>query len=241
MRSCRVLSMVGSQRLSRVSVSRKTTSWALINASSCSVSRRACSISACTVSACPGMGIVSSCAAAFTPGKMRRSAAAAASALGLPPSAQSANSKSDWRTGLEYETRPLSTNVTLRTPHPSRQRATLQPSVPAPRRRQRVEKIRSVSRSGSSRQRMSLRLRSTDDSASRRGSITALRSICRGPFLPRAFVSHPTAAGTFAVSSAAARLSASSSSTSSAMLRSASSPPRPVGASPASSGRRARR
>jgi hypothetical protein len=86
------------------------------------------------ISACenrwPGMGIENWCASALTLGKMRSSAAAAAAALGRPPSRQSANSYSDWRTGLEYATRPLSTSVMRRTPHPSSTRATTQPRVP---------------------------------------------------------------------------------------------------------------
>jgi hypothetical protein len=60
------------------------------------------------------------------------SASAAACALGWPPPWQSAKVYSDWRTGLLYDTRELSTNVTVRTPHPSSVRATAQPRVPAP-------------------------------------------------------------------------------------------------------------
>jgi hypothetical protein len=44
-------------------------------------------------------------------------ASAAASALGLPPSKQSLNVNNDCRTGLEYETALLSTNVTFLIPH----------------------------------------------------------------------------------------------------------------------------
>lgn len=78
------------------------------------------------------MGMLNWCPEACTLGKMRRSAWAAASALGRPPSRQSLNSYRLWRTGLENATRPLSTNVMWRMPHPSSTLATAHPSVPAP-------------------------------------------------------------------------------------------------------------
>ena len=53
-----------------------------------------------------------------TPGKIRVKAAAAHAAFGLPPSSESANSNSGWRTGFENETVDESTNVILRTPQP---------------------------------------------------------------------------------------------------------------------------
>ena len=62
---------------------------------------------------------------------MRCRASAAAFALGLPPSRQSANSKSDCRTGFENATRELSRKVMRLTPQPSSVLATAQPSVPA--------------------------------------------------------------------------------------------------------------
>lgn len=52
------------------------------------------------------------------PGNIFLSRAAAASALGLPPSRQSSNSNSGCRTGFEKETRPESTSVILRMPQP---------------------------------------------------------------------------------------------------------------------------
>ena len=53
-----------------------------------------------------------------TPGNIFLNRAAAASALGLPPSRQSSNSNSGWRTGFEKETLPESTSVILRIPQP---------------------------------------------------------------------------------------------------------------------------
>ncbi|KFM25578.1 hypothetical protein F751_0605 [Auxenochlorella protothecoides] len=64
-------------------------------------------------------------------------------------------------TGLLKETRALSTKVNRRTPHPSSVRATEQPRVPAPSRRQRWEEREPTSRLGTARQRISLRFRST--------------------------------------------------------------------------------
>ena len=49
---------------------------------------------------------------------MSCNASAAACALALPPFKLSWNVKSDWRTGFEYETVALSTNVISRTPQP---------------------------------------------------------------------------------------------------------------------------
>lgn len=60
-----------------------------------------------------------------TPGKIRRRASAAAGALALPPSSESANSKSGCRTGLEKETVEESTKVILRTPQPCREHTRL--------------------------------------------------------------------------------------------------------------------
>ena len=51
-----------------------------------------------------------------TPGKIFFKFSAAHSALGLPPSRQSSNVKSGWRTGFENDTRALSTKVIVRTP-----------------------------------------------------------------------------------------------------------------------------
>ena len=80
---------------------------------------------------CPGIGMHSCIPSLRTEGKICRSLAAAAAALGAPPPVQSWNSYRDWRTGLEKATRELSTNVTVRTPQPSSVRATAQPKVPA--------------------------------------------------------------------------------------------------------------
>jgi len=85
----------------------------------------------------PGIGTASSSPRASTPGNTRRSAAAAAGALGAPPRRQSVKSYSDCRAGLLNETRPQSTSEIRRTPQPSSVRATAQPSVPAARARAR--------------------------------------------------------------------------------------------------------
>ena len=90
---------------------------------------------------------------------------------------------------------PLSTKVIWRTPHPMRQRATAQPSVPAPISRHFVAATLSVCSDGIRRQRISLRLRSTELSARATGSICAERSIRRGPSLPLLFFSQPTMGG----------------------------------------------
>jgi hypothetical protein len=52
------------------------------------------------------------------PGNIFFKLAAAHSALGFPPSKQSANSNKGWRTGFENETLPESTKVIVRTPQP---------------------------------------------------------------------------------------------------------------------------
>lgn len=78
------------------------------------------------------MGMLMSCPAACTEGKMSTRAAAAACALGLPPPRQSANWNKLCRTGLLYDTRAASTKVMWRTPQANRHLATAQPSVPAP-------------------------------------------------------------------------------------------------------------
>lgn len=53
-----------------------------------------------------------------TPGKIFFSFSAAVAAFGFPPFWESSNSKSDCLTGFEYETVELSTNVTVLTPQP---------------------------------------------------------------------------------------------------------------------------
>ena len=184
-------SKVGSHRDSRVSVRQKTASCALINAS-----RRATSFNTRAASfedtGCPGIGTDIFTPVACTPGKTRARFAAAASALGLPPSKQSANSNSDWRTGFENETTPESTNVNRVAPHPRRHRATAHPSVPAPTSRHFVSAIFFRSRSGSKRHRMSFRLSSAAAIARRVGSMLSPRSARRGPARPFGFTSQPT-------------------------------------------------
>ena len=54
---------------------------------------------------------------------------------------------------------------------------------------------RAVSRAGAARQRMSLRFRSTADSASWRGSMEGPRFIILGPSFPLAFSSQPVGMG----------------------------------------------
>mmetsp|Transcript_22658 Transcript_22658/g.51832 ORF Transcript_22658/g.51832 Transcript_22658/m.51832 type:complete len:387 (-) Transcript_22658:233-1393(-) len=191
---CAAASRVGSQRDSLVSVRRKITSCASTIRSSSLASSPTCDASA-ALTGWPGIGMPMRRAPACTHGKMRRSAAAAASALGVSPPMQSSKVKSDCRTGLEYATTPLSTKVMVRTPQPRRQRATAQPSVPAPTRRQLVAATASLSSCGISRQRISRRLRSTDASARASGSICADRSICRGPALFDELRLQPTALG----------------------------------------------
>lgn len=66
---------------------------------------------------------------------------------------------------LQELTLPLSINVMVRTPQPSRHLATPQPKVPEPIRRQRVLASNSTSKAGSNRHRMSFKFRSTEDSA----------------------------------------------------------------------------
>lgn len=78
------------------------------------------------------MGITRSTPAATTEGKIALRASAAAAALGLPPSRQSWKVNRLCLTGLLKETRAESTKVMWRTPQASRERATAQPSVPAP-------------------------------------------------------------------------------------------------------------
>jgi hypothetical protein len=65
------------------------------------------------------------------PGKISFRRAAAHSALGFPPSRQSANWKSGCRTGFEKLTRAESTSVMLRTPQPYRPRQSRRPRTPA--------------------------------------------------------------------------------------------------------------
>ena len=185
----------GSQRDSRVSVSKKTTSWESTRDASSSQSDFTWASSASPVTGWPGIGIARRRDDASTDGKMVRSALAAASAFGVWPSTQSAKLKSDCRTGFEYETTPESTSVILRTPQPRRQRATEQPRVPAPRRRQRVPATASLFSCGISRHRISCRLRSTDASANASGRICRDRSIIRAPSFPAAFFAQPTAFG----------------------------------------------
>mmetsp|Transcript_19139 Transcript_19139/g.28497 ORF Transcript_19139/g.28497 Transcript_19139/m.28497 type:complete len:213 (+) Transcript_19139:692-1330(+) len=187
---------VGSHRLSRVSVRRKITSFALINSSSFAESASTAASSVALPNAWPGIGIVATTPVALTPGKIRCKAAAAAIALKAPPDPlappQSPISKSDCLTGFEYDTRPLSTKVICLTPHAMSVRATPHPKVPAPRRRHFVFESISVSKSGSSLHRMSFRLRSTLCSAIFFSSITLLRFTIRGPIFPLALDSHPT-------------------------------------------------
>ena len=185
---------VGSHRLSRVSVSKKTTSCASTSCSRARTSDKTSSRSA-SLTGCPGMGMAMRCPADATPGKIRRRCSAAAAAFGAPPSRQSANSKSDCRTGLLNDTTPESTKVMFRTPHARRHRATAHPSVPAPSSRHLVFANPSRSSSGRSRQRMSLRFRSTACDARRSGSMLAPRSTARGPARPRGLSSQPTAPG----------------------------------------------
>ena len=98
----------------------------------------------------------------------------------------------------------------------SNPRATLQPRVPAPRRRHLVSLMVSRFRSGMRRQRISFRFRSTADSASLKGnrasfmhvhahtcvhthlagSMVRLRLTNRGATLFCSFISHPTTFGT---------------------------------------------
>ena len=185
---------VGSHLLSRVSVSRYTQSCASMRSSSRETSSRTRATSA-SGTGCPGIGIVIRTPSASTPGKILRSAFAAASAFGFPPPRQSPNSNSDWRTGLEKDTSPPSTNVTLRTPHPSRHLATAHPSVPAPSNRHRVDATSATRNCGSSLHRMSLRFRSTAWDARRAGSIDDPRFASRGPGRPFALTSQPTPVG----------------------------------------------
>mmetsp|Transcript_1083 Transcript_1083/g.2677 ORF Transcript_1083/g.2677 Transcript_1083/m.2677 type:complete len:242 (+) Transcript_1083:60-785(+) len=79
-----------------------------------------------------------------------------------------------------------------RAPHEVRERATLHPSVPAPRSRHLVVRMRSVSRSGRKRHRMSFKFRSADSTARILGSMKGARSTWRAPIFPRALASHPT-------------------------------------------------
>mmetsp|Transcript_100 Transcript_100/g.467 ORF Transcript_100/g.467 Transcript_100/m.467 type:complete len:371 (-) Transcript_100:479-1591(-) len=185
---------VGSHLLSRVSVSRYTQSCASMRSSSRLTSSSTAGTSA-SGTGCPGIGIVIRTPSAFTPGKILRSALAAASAFGLPPPRQSSNSNSDWRTGLEKDTSPPSTNVTPRTPHPSRHLATAHPNVPAPSSRHRVDATSATRNCGSSLHRMSLRFRSTAWDASLAGSIDDPRFASRGPGRPLALTSQPTPFG----------------------------------------------
>ena len=186
-------SSVGSHRDSRVSVRQNTASCARTSASRRSTSRSAAARASSPTTGCPGMGTAITTPCALTPGKTRVRFAAAASAFSLPPSRQSANSNSDWRAGLEKDTRPESTNVNARTPQPSRVRATAHPSVPAPMIKHFVLVVVSKSRSGSKRHRMSFKLSSAAATASRVGSMLSPRSARRGPARPRGFNSHPTA------------------------------------------------
>ena len=75
-------------------------------------------------------------------------------------------------------TLPLSTSVMWRTPQAIRQRATAQPSVPAPSSRQRWAAMLPTSRAGAARHRMSFRFRSTACSARDRGSMRGARLTC---------------------------------------------------------------
>eukprot|EP01137_Pigoraptor_chileana_P005277 Opistho-2@48149 len=184
----------GSHRLSRVSISRNTTSWSSMRPSSRTTSARTDAADS-SDTAWPGIGMDMLTPSESIPGKIFFKCSAAALALGLPPARQSSNSNKDWRAGFENETAPLSTKVIFRTPHPMRQRATLHPRVPAPRSRHRVPAMRSRSSEGRRRQRMSCRFSVTAVSASLAGSIVALKSTIRGPNLSRTFFSQPTILG----------------------------------------------
>mmetsp|Transcript_566 Transcript_566/g.2190 ORF Transcript_566/g.2190 Transcript_566/m.2190 type:complete len:243 (-) Transcript_566:998-1726(-) len=183
---------VGSHRLSRVSVKQKTTSCSAISFSSVATSRKTFSVSFGDTG-CPGIGMDISTPVALTEGNIRARASAAAVALGLPPARQSLNSNKLCRTGLEKLTFPLSTNVNSRTPQPSKHRATLQPSVPAPISKHLVLLIFARSSSGSNLHRMSFRFSSAAATASRVGSMLSPRSALRGPARPFGLSSHPTA------------------------------------------------
>mmetsp|Transcript_34364 Transcript_34364/g.110608 ORF Transcript_34364/g.110608 Transcript_34364/m.110608 type:complete len:274 (+) Transcript_34364:940-1761(+) len=191
-------SKVGSQRDSRVSVRRKTMSCCCTSSSSASASARTPSTSAAPTG-WPGIGIPITTPRASAPGKMRRNSSAAAGAFFVFPPMQSLWAKSDWRTGFEYETLPESTSVIALTPQPRRQRATAQPSVPAPMSKHLCAATFSGSSAGMSRHRMSRMLRSTAAAAVAAGSICADRSISRAPGRPDEFFSHPTAEGGAAV------------------------------------------
>eukprot|EP00967_Tisochrysis_lutea_P025379 scaffold29290_cov31-Tisochrysis_lutea.AAC.1 len=108
---------------------------------------------------------------AWTPGKIRFSASAAAGAFGVWPPMHSSWTKRDCRTGLEYETMPESTRVIQCTPQPRRQRATAHPSVPAPMSKQRCDAMSSGCSAGMSRHRINRMLSSTLEAAMETGSI----------------------------------------------------------------------
>jgi hypothetical protein len=182
--SCTAASTVGNHRLSLVSVNKNTTSLFRTNSSNFSISFLALACSAADANGCPGIGIVITCPSATTPGKILFKAAAAAAAFGFPPSRQSAYSNNDCLTGFERATLPLSIKVIFLTPHPSRPLATLHPNVPAPINKHFVCASKGILRAGKSRHRMSFKLRSTDCSAKRMGSIIEERSIRRGIYFP---------------------------------------------------------
>ena len=83
----------------------------------------------------------------------------------------------------------------LRTPQPNRQRATLQPRVPAPNNKHRVCLAFSKSRVGRIRHLINFRLRSTADLDKYLGSMLALRLTNLGATFPSLFFSHPSTLG----------------------------------------------
>mmetsp|Transcript_13858 Transcript_13858/g.28495 ORF Transcript_13858/g.28495 Transcript_13858/m.28495 type:complete len:210 (-) Transcript_13858:1058-1687(-) len=183
---------VGSQRDSLVSVRRKIASDASMSSCSLSTSFSAAETSFSPERGWPGMGMVSTTPSASTSSPaIFCSASAAATALYFPPPSQSSSVNRLCLAGFEYDTRPLSTNVIRRTPHPCSVRATPQPSVPAPRRSTRIVESRSRSRAGRSRHFMRRRLRSVAWVASRAGLRRWERSTDRGPGLRRALSSQP--------------------------------------------------
>mmetsp|Transcript_106411 Transcript_106411/g.300934 ORF Transcript_106411/g.300934 Transcript_106411/m.300934 type:complete len:322 (-) Transcript_106411:269-1234(-) len=150
----------------------QTTSWDATSSCSRCTSLRRVSGDWC---GCPGIGISSSTASASASGITALTASHAATAFDRPCAASSCV-KRLWRTGLDKETLPLSTNVMRLTPQPISVRARWQPSVPAPRSRNRRPRMRSGSSSGSNLHFMSLIFRSTASAAMRRLSMKAVRS-----------------------------------------------------------------
>eukprot|EP00162_Nutomonas_longa_P015135 comp22212_c0_seq1/m.52486 comp22212_c0_seq1/g.52486 ORF comp22212_c0_seq1/g.52486 comp22212_c0_seq1/m.52486 type:complete len:339 (-) comp22212_c0_seq1:627-1643(-) len=192
---CTCPSRVGSQRDSRESVSRNTIVCAFIRSSRRFTSRSTSARCSAVPTAWPAIGMLMLWPSETIAGKISRSRSAATSALGRLPSWQSRKVNRLWRTGFEYETLLLSTNVMWRTPQAISVRATLHPKVPAPSKRHFCCPIVSRSIFGTSRHFISLRFRSTDSSARRCESMIALRSTSRGEGRPLAFASQPVTCG----------------------------------------------